>query len=407
MVNLENYMKRTSVSALSVLISCALIFLSIKSGGASGIISISDNFIQISHNALVSEIRGNGVYVSVAALFLIVVLTKDYLSFANNAAANLFAGAVVVYILRIMFYDGSVSVRSVQALIYIILTYVAASNIRGLFVGVNQSAEEVLGGLSFYSVVYGVVNLAYFISGYGFDSQGYIQRYFGLSDHPNFLGANAAIAGIISFGIIVFSMGWSIGRVVYMAAFSCCLILVILSGSRTGALMLTSGCLFILLLGIGQRRVSGRALAVVSLLGVIFLAAYSFGVSNYSDSSERIMSTENTREDAWAEMFFVFLESPLVGSGFSPNSESSLLKAMSTGGLLVGIPFLIALGAALRLVWVQLTRCKNPPMAIDNIASSMVLAIVIGSMLEGYLLEGGGFMAVAYLVAVSILRERE
>ncbi len=175
---------------------------------------------------------------------------------------------------------------------------------------------------------------------------------------------NAQQAGMLTAPFVVIALWLLLNdkvrrlRLLWIALIAINLLFLGWTGSRTGALMLVMGLMFVLYNRIGK-MVLLLPFAVVMFFGLSYLAKELQIGANL----ERLVSTENTRSAVWARQLANIGASPLVGVGWkdSGGSESSWLGGFAGYG--VGM-FLLMVALLAYSVWLclrfQLRRRQFP-----------------------------------------------
>ncbi|MHA7814425.1 MAG: O-antigen ligase family protein [Phycisphaerales bacterium] len=159
------------------------------------------------------------------------------------------------------------------------------------------------------------------------------------------------------------------------------------TGSRTGLGMVIIGVCAVL-----YGRV-GRAILVLPLIGLFAYLGLNFvtNVLNIDFGADRLTSTLNTRDRAWANLLQIGLDNPILGVGVdeSENSENSWLYAFASYGIgMLGIVILLTfVGFATGLRWIRarfLLPAEYRPMM--DMCISVIAMYFAGAVLEGYVL---------------------
>ena len=167
------------------------------------------------------------------------------------------------------------------------------------------------------------------------------------------------------------------------------ILLLMLTGSRTGTLMLGLGILASLI-PTSARLMSFATIAVAGL-AILYMSGVFDGLIGTSGMA-KITSTENSRSEVWAAQVRNFLRSPLFGSPFPANGrhafgESSWFGAASAMGL-AGLLPLIAF--AVSILHSGFKFMQLPAHARNLWQPSLILAgfatVLAGSVTEAYLL---------------------
>lgn len=175
---------------------------------------------------------------------------------------------------------------------------------------------------------------------------------------------NAQQAGMLTAPFVVIALWLLLNdkvrrlRLLWIALIAINLLFLGWTGSRTGALMLVMGLMFVLYNRMGK-MILLLPFAVVMFFGLSYLAKELQIGSNL----ERLVSTENTRTAVWARQLANIADKPLVGVGWkdSGGSESSWLGGFAGYG--VGM-FLLMVALLAYSVWMcmrfQLRRRQFP-----------------------------------------------
>jgi hypothetical protein len=155
------------------------------------------------------------------------------------------------------------------------------------------------------------------------------------------------------------------------------------TGSRTGVLMALVQFLLLFRLRVGK-------LILFLTVGGIFVLLGLQLFSNAFDSSGRLLSTENTRQEAWQRLQADFVRNPLLGVMGEElgGGESSYLSAASQLGLFGLVPLGVAVGLAVlglrRLN--RIRRYLGDYVLLADMVTAGLVTLAVGGFFEGYLM---------------------
>ncbi|MFG0329526.1 MAG: O-antigen ligase family protein [Phycisphaerales bacterium] len=155
------------------------------------------------------------------------------------------------------------------------------------------------------------------------------------------------------------------------------------TGSRTGMLMLAAGSSIVLWSRVGKAVLFLPALAAAMLIVWQFVT-----VSNIEMGLDRLVSTDNTRANAWAKLWSIGWTSPVFGVGAEEagDSENSILLGFAAYGIFMVVLVFMLFGA-MAFQWFQLLAARR---SLGDAAPFADLALAyppmyfIGSMFEGF-----------------------
>ena len=193
-------------------------------------------------------------------------------------------------------------------------------------------------------------------------------------------------------------------RVVWGAVAGLTVVMLIWTGSRTGALSATVG------LGLTFRRRLGKfILAGIVVAALVFGLLATFQV--VENSGSRLFSTLDTRSETWRAQFDTFKANPLVGKmapgDWGPSENSYLTVASRTGlaGLFFLAIFLVLVVVAVRRVGRLREMLKLPEdKDLVDVATAGLLAILAGSVLEGILVGTLTFMLLSVYFYLGLIK---
>lgn len=221
-------------------------------------------------------------------------------------------------------------------------------------------------------------------------------RMYGTTEHPNFLGVNAAIVSLLLV-LVRNSLNEAFHAkqikkkydYLILSLIAISIAIIVLSGSRTALLLLVSGLMIYFV-----KKESFKH----SLLILMFSVLFMFFLLVIDTSNLRVLSTENTRGLAWEGMLEIFYNNPLVGVGFSglKYSENSYLRILLASGLLGSLPYFLLILHILIKSLAEQTWCLI-----------VLLPLFIIANLEGFLLDSFSYpnLIFLYIMNASLLFE--
>lgn len=247
--------------------------------------------------------------------------------------------------------------------------------------------------LTFCFASFSIINVILLILGFGY--HGF--RFSGVTFHPNQMGLVACLSSIY-FIANTFNSPSLKARILNIGLLLLSGILLLASGSRGALLAATLGALFYLLI---ERKFF--PIIITSVIAALTLSILSIiSPENLSTSQSRMADGGDNRSDVWSEMFWAFINSPIIGMGpDAVGSESSILKAMAVGGIICGIPVLIM---TLKIIKKSFKYFFNTYKNKSNsVYYSLLTCILIASLLDAYLFEKFGFTSLLLLLILCII----
>lgn len=169
------------------------------------------------------------------------------------------------------------------------------------------------------------------------------RRFVGVVDGPNRIGAMLAVA--IPYSLM---LAWDQGstrasRTLHILIASVSVLLLMLSGSRAGALTMIVGVTVFF-----RKRLGAYALGVVVCTCLALAIAVLIEV-DVGDAGATMLRTNDSRSEYWLNTLRFFAASPLVGVAMEHTAvESSFISVAAQAGIIGLIPLLIMLGSMFR-----------------------------------------------------------
>lgn len=209
-------------------------------------------------------------------------------------------------------------------------------------------------------------------------------RFIGLGTNPQ---ATAIFLGPVAVTLLWLALNdpWKLARLAWYPALGVFLMMLLWTGSRTGAAMFVLGAA-----AVTYTRL-GKVVFLAPVVGLVLWILVSLMQSAGIELSQRVVSTENTRAEVWGRLFESGLSSPIIGVGQGKDlgSENSYLLGFAAYG--IGMLALIMLFVGM-IAWisVKLLRAKKVLPAsygpYVDVCHAYFAAYVFGSIFEGYIL---------------------
>jgi hypothetical protein len=154
-------------------------------------------------------------------------------------------------------------------------------------------------------------------------------RFYGIAANPVFASNYLAVPAVVGLWLILNDSKWRY-RWLWIAMFGANIMMMLATGSRSGALYFVIGAVAVL-----YRR-WGRSTLLLPLAVLSVILAFQFiGTFGVNLGFERVTSMEDTRTAAWLMLIEEGLRHPLIGVGISSvsRSENSYLYAFASFGL--------------------------------------------------------------------------
>lgn len=284
--------------------------------------------------------------------------------------------------------DPSVGFQFLQAFLVLLFIYLVLS-ISFVKYGVDNCFVEIKKALYFISIIFVMVNAIGFYSGYGFVADN--PRFFGSSSHPNFIGVQLSLCAIILISHVKTdkNLFYLLPVIVF------CLVLLVMSGSRTSILMLVAG-----MVALNENYISSNRKKFFSTLLFVFILV---GVVIYfapQSVFDRGDSGGDTRSEVWFEMIVNISNNFWFGLGsFVGASENSYLRAMVAFGFLYGlILFLTCISTIFSLYFNSKSECLSLSNKPEKLFFTLMFSLFIGSLFEGFLSDLWSFPKIVFFV---------
>lgn len=210
-------------------------------------------------------------------------------------------------------------------------------------------------------------------------------RFQGLTSNPQNAGLFLAVSTVVITYLFMADprRGW---RLLWGPLAGVCAILLLWTGSRTGAAMCTIGMTALLYARLG------RAILFLPFAALLAYGAYSVFLSSGVELSfDRLTSKSDTRGEAWGIMIRDFLSSPVIGRGTTDEaevSENSYLFGLSSYGAGMGLLmlcFVIASGLTCLSLFRRRFSVNAETRRIIDVILSFHAMYFAGTLFEGYI----------------------
>ena len=299
---------------------------------------------------------------------------------------------IILYLFSIFFYnlrvfDASEMLRSFVGSALPLLMLIAISN----KINIEKQSEILRNSLAVCFAGFTLINTSLLILGYGY--HGF--RFSGITFHPNQLGLAAGLASIF-FTASIFTTKSLIHKQILTILLLLSAALLLASGSRGALLATTLGIIFHLV-------VERKILPIIIILAICLLTTGALSIldpDNLSFLQSRLVDSNDNRSEVWSRMISGFLQSPIIGMGLDAvGSESSILKALSVGGLICGFPVaLMTFKLLSSSIQYFFNKMKNKE---DSVYYCLLGCILVASLLDGYLFEMFGFTTTLLLIVLA------
>ena len=199
---------------------------------------------------------------------------------------------------------------------------------------------------------------------------------------------------------------WGVHKISWLVGLALVLLALVLTASRTGALMTVVSFLVFYRRRLGKLFVYALGLIIVASVALPFVFQ-SLGVES-SSAHEMYVARGNTRAGSWSFMLETFLANPLFGAPPEGErlvyGENSWLATAAALGLVGFVPLFLfgyeCVKMMLRLTAASRTQ-QTFALQIDTVVAGLA-ALLIGSLLEAFLLGSLTFPIFALLLHVSL-----
>jgi O-antigen ligase len=272
----------------------------------------------------------------------------------------------------------------------------------------SQLANQVMNGYALATVVLSVGIVAA-LPGFAESIPTGKDRLTAFDYNPNGLATLAAVGAVVLLGAFVNAKRLR-ERVLLGAAAAPVVVLIIRTGSRSGALSLVAGlALFLTPVGGARRRIAAMGLAAVVLLGAVYFIATDPLMGSRLDATIEEGDTAG-RDHIYRAAVDLVLERPLVGWGpgygmyelgrrlniaWARDTHNFILYLLLEGGLIETIPFLLGLYLVVRAAW----RGRHGPLGIVPLA--MVAVVLTSNLSHTYLSRKPMWLALAIGLAAA------
>jgi hypothetical protein len=191
----------------------------------------------------------------------------------------------------------------------------------------------------FFLIIFLSLNLYELI--FNYDGVVWKGRFFGLTNHPNYLGGYLSIISpFLLSGIINRKNVNNTKLLLFLSAYTLLFVFIIMSGSRSSFFSFLIGNFYVVL-----RSYKIKELFLKSIFGILFLSIllpFFISMGSVADREEfefnRISSTLNTRSYVIEDLTNVYLDNIIVGNPkVTESTSNSYLSALARGGSIAGI----------------------------------------------------------------------
>lgn len=297
--------------------------------------------------------------------------------------------------IRLVFYNVDLAQKEVLLLIELIVIYASVYYARK-----TMSSDELSTILRYSLLLFctflTILNLYLYTTGGVINS--WVNRFYGSSTHPNFLGVQMGICGVVFYAFIRRRRSLMTASAVMLLLISFGIL--ITTGSRTGLLMFFTSITTFWFVS-KSRSLLAINIVVLILFVIIFLAiVYQAQGGSLPDSLDR--GGVNTRAESWAGMWSTIWNNPILGSPAQTNYvESSYLLGWARFGLF--FPLIYVLIVYIIAQQIKLVLKQNAARRGASLSVSIVVGIFISAILEGMLVDTYTFVINVFALNVITL----
>ncbi|MFG0327261.1 MAG: hypothetical protein ACF8SC_08375 [Phycisphaerales bacterium JB037] len=209
-------------------------------------------------------------------------------------------------------------------------------------------------------------------------------RFLGLGNNPQ---STAIMLGPMATTMLWLAINdpWRVLKPMWYASVGLFALLIIWSGSRTGAGMFMLGAVMVTYSRLG------KVVFLLPVAGLVLFLLLDVLQAMGMEITSRVTSTENTRDEVWGRLINSALSNPIIGEGQNEEvgSENSYLFGFAAYG--IGM-LIIMLSYAGLIGWVSLKLLRAKKILPDHYARLVDIchgyfaAYLFGSIFEGYFL---------------------
>lgn len=210
-------------------------------------------------------------------------------------------------------------------------------------------------------------------------------RFNGMLSNPQHAGAFLAFC-VTTTAFLMLNDTKARYRPIWAAVAAVNMVLIMWTGSRTGLGMSAIG-----LAAAFYSRI-GRAIMILPIAGLVLVGAMTIVQSTRTLDLGRLISTQDTRTRAWAELWAEFLKQPMFGTAMAEQtaySENSLLMALAGFGigmgLIVGFLMMVMLFKSFIIFKARFSLRDPIEKRLADLVVGFTGMYLFGSILEGYM----------------------
>jgi O-Antigen ligase len=266
--------------------------------------------------------------------------------------------------------------------------------------GASNFVKILVSSMLYFSNFIIAINAFNLLTGNGFVPGN--PRLFGTTAHPNYMGVQFGLAEIVILCELLKNTSF-IRLLVSVTMFLCGLLMLTLTGSRTGLLVFVVGSYFMLVAKAGfTARFAVTALVgvIVLVIGTAFLInAFEAGTDNSILDTYLRADVEgySDRSEAWAGLVDQIAERPITGVGrYGILSENSFLR----GWAIYGLPYFITFNAlVITNLFGLVVSCRRFGYEYGiSLLFGLFMGLIAGSIFEGYLVEIWGVPIIVWIL---------
>ena len=349
----------------------------------TGVTDASDVFQQGQLMFPLESLRDGGRTITVG--LLLVLICAAIISPRGWRRRLVMSGTIAYFVFQLVFClrtaaAGLVARAAGAALVYAVLFIVATYGLPR-WMQTLDDAYAALRSIAFTGIIFAFTNMAQVIVNRA--AAGINGRFSGTAGNPQHAATCIAAMLPAVFTLVVRKQESKPMRILLACTVPLLLLLLGMTGSRTGFMMLIVGVVVLY-----RKRLGGFIkLLLVAMVGLLLVLAV---FPNLNFTTEHFTSAQDTRSEVWATLWQQFLDHPLMGvmEGTVSVRENSYLSTAARVGLFGLVPMIITIFLIVRAI--RQTQKIRPLLgdqaALADVAIAGLVSLAAGAITEGYLL---------------------
>lgn len=360
----------------------------------------------LTRHAIVAAAKQYSIYFLAAGgiLLLIYILLHRAIIVSLTSNILIFFSMAVYATIRTSISDPELALKLAAGMMMQFALFLTLSNTKN-WLDLNSVINRVWTAAFCMAIILLLANSFNILTGNGYVPGN--ARLFGTSAHPNFLGVQLALLNLFVFARGMESKG--LPHVVSLVILIGLSYLLFKTGSRTGILVLLIGAASYLW---SRARFSvvysfSMGFAILAFIAAVWFILYGLQVNGDAGALGMFSRGNNqvdTRSEAWLTLIEQIGENFWFGQGaFSITSENSFLRGWAAFGILYALMFL---ALTIKNVMSAIHLCYTSKCNAQScLMFSVTAALIVGSILEGYLTEILGLPVLLWFCVTAIVGE--